>query len=139
MPPELAKLRLFRKHAAWFLCQFWPALSFRRSGSEGHGVHLGKWKPQTVFHKKESRKAFSPDYFKFSFLCLVFKQNFLCFFPEQIRTHTLFTPLLIAFGVAAGLMCIIVMILVYIYLQVKSAAPLPELLKCGSCLGKLQE
>ncbi|NXU57842.1 KIT factor, partial [Turnix velox] len=36
---------------------------------------------------------------------------------EQIRTHTLFTPLLIAFGVAAGLMCIIVMILVYIYLQ----------------------
>uniref|UniRef100_A0A803WF21 receptor protein-tyrosine kinase n=1 Tax=Ficedula albicollis TaxID=59894 RepID=A0A803WF21_FICAL len=36
---------------------------------------------------------------------------------EQIRTHTLFTPLLTAFGVAAGLMCIIVMILVYIYLQ----------------------
>uniref|UniRef100_A0A8B9GCD6 Mast/stem cell growth factor receptor Kit n=1 Tax=Amazona collaria TaxID=241587 RepID=A0A8B9GCD6_9PSIT len=36
---------------------------------------------------------------------------------EQIRTHTLFTPLLIAFGVAAGLMCIIVVILVYIYLQ----------------------
>ncbi|XP_074882100.1 mast/stem cell growth factor receptor Kit [Buteo buteo] len=36
---------------------------------------------------------------------------------EQIRTHTLFTPLLIAFGVAAGLLCIIVMILVYIHLQ----------------------
>ncbi|XP_063013331.1 mast/stem cell growth factor receptor Kit isoform X1 [Melospiza melodia melodia] len=36
---------------------------------------------------------------------------------EQIRTHTLFTPLLTAFGVAAGLMCIIVMILVYVYLQ----------------------
>ncbi|KAJ7395133.1 Mast/stem cell growth factor receptor Kit [Pitangus sulphuratus] len=36
---------------------------------------------------------------------------------EHIRTHTLFTPLLTAFGVAAGLMCIIVMILVYIYLQ----------------------
>uniref|UniRef100_A0A8C0V164 Mast/stem cell growth factor receptor Kit n=1 Tax=Cyanistes caeruleus TaxID=156563 RepID=A0A8C0V164_CYACU len=36
---------------------------------------------------------------------------------EQIRTHTLFTPLLTAFGVAAGLMCIVVMILVYIYLQ----------------------
>ncbi|XP_037753696.1 mast/stem cell growth factor receptor Kit isoform X2 [Chelonia mydas] len=36
---------------------------------------------------------------------------------EHISTHTLFTPLLIGFGVAAGLMCIIVMILVYKYLQ----------------------
>uniref|UniRef100_A0A8C0GS51 receptor protein-tyrosine kinase n=1 Tax=Chelonoidis abingdonii TaxID=106734 RepID=A0A8C0GS51_CHEAB len=36
---------------------------------------------------------------------------------ERISTHTLFTPLLIGFGVAAGLMCIIVMILVYKYLQ----------------------
>ncbi|OXB83841.1 UNVERIFIED_CONTAM: hypothetical protein H355_003053 [Colinus virginianus] len=40
---------------------------------------------------------------------------------EQIRTHTLFTPLLIAFGAAAGLMCIIVMILVYIYLQAQES------------------
>uniref|UniRef100_A0A8C4YKW6 receptor protein-tyrosine kinase n=1 Tax=Gopherus evgoodei TaxID=1825980 RepID=A0A8C4YKW6_9SAUR len=36
---------------------------------------------------------------------------------ERISTHTLFTPLLIGFGVAAGLMCIVVMILVYKYLQ----------------------
>ncbi|XP_062991175.1 mast/stem cell growth factor receptor Kit [Elgaria multicarinata webbii] len=36
---------------------------------------------------------------------------------EQISTHTLFTPLLIGFGVAAGLMCITVIILVYKYLQ----------------------
>ncbi|XP_019408937.1 PREDICTED: mast/stem cell growth factor receptor Kit isoform X2 [Crocodylus porosus] len=36
---------------------------------------------------------------------------------EQTNTHTLFTPLLIGFGVAAGLMCIVVVILVYKYLQ----------------------
>ncbi|XP_053114473.1 mast/stem cell growth factor receptor Kit isoform X2 [Hemicordylus capensis] len=36
---------------------------------------------------------------------------------EQISTHTLFTPLLIGFGVAAGLMCITVIVLVYKYLQ----------------------
>uniref|UniRef100_A0A8D0BHY5 receptor protein-tyrosine kinase n=1 Tax=Salvator merianae TaxID=96440 RepID=A0A8D0BHY5_SALMN len=36
---------------------------------------------------------------------------------EQISTHTLFTPLLLGFGVAAGLMCIMVIILVYKYLQ----------------------
>nr|XP_008162009.1 mast/stem cell growth factor receptor Kit [Chrysemys picta bellii] len=36
---------------------------------------------------------------------------------EHMSTHTLFTPLLIGFGVAAGLMCIVVMILVYKYLQ----------------------
>ncbi|NXN99559.1 KIT factor, partial [Rhinopomastus cyanomelas] len=36
---------------------------------------------------------------------------------EQIRTHTLFTPLLTVFGVAAGLMCIAVVVLVYVYLQ----------------------
>nr|XP_060634516.1 mast/stem cell growth factor receptor Kit [Anolis sagrei ordinatus] len=36
---------------------------------------------------------------------------------EQIGTHTLFTPLLIGFGVAAGLMCLIVIVLVYKYLQ----------------------
>ena len=63
---------------------------------------------------------------------------FLCLFPEQIRTHTLFTPLLIAFGVAAGLMCIVVMILVYVYLQVKAEAPQPELGKRVSCLRRLQ-
>lgn len=43
----------------------------------------------------------------------------MCVFPEQISTHTLFTPLLIGFGVAAGLMCITVIILVYKYLQVR--------------------
>ncbi|XP_019496445.1 PREDICTED: mast/stem cell growth factor receptor Kit isoform X6 [Hipposideros armiger] len=36
---------------------------------------------------------------------------------EQIHAHTLFTPLLIGFVIAAGLMCIIVMILTYKYLQ----------------------
>ncbi|XP_048365897.1 mast/stem cell growth factor receptor Kit isoform X1 [Sphaerodactylus townsendi] len=36
---------------------------------------------------------------------------------EQISTHTLFTPLLIGFGVAAGVMCITVMVLMYKYLQ----------------------
>ncbi|XP_036271962.1 mast/stem cell growth factor receptor Kit isoform X1 [Pipistrellus kuhlii] len=36
---------------------------------------------------------------------------------EQIHAHTLFTPLLIGFVVAAGMMCIIVMILTYKYLQ----------------------
>ncbi|XP_049645917.1 mast/stem cell growth factor receptor Kit [Suncus etruscus] len=36
---------------------------------------------------------------------------------EEILSHTLFTPLLIGFVVAAGLMCIVVMILTYKYLQ----------------------
>ncbi|XP_055967214.1 mast/stem cell growth factor receptor Kit isoform X3 [Sorex fumeus] len=36
---------------------------------------------------------------------------------EEIHPHTLFTPLLIGFVVAAGIMCIIVMILTYKYLQ----------------------
>ncbi|XP_061440387.1 mast/stem cell growth factor receptor Kit [Rhineura floridana] len=36
---------------------------------------------------------------------------------EQISTHTLFTPLLIGFGIAAGLMCITVIVLVYKYIQ----------------------
>ncbi|XP_027453769.1 mast/stem cell growth factor receptor Kit isoform X1 [Callorhinus ursinus] len=36
---------------------------------------------------------------------------------EQIHPHTLFTPLLIGFVIAAGMMCIIVMILTYKYLQ----------------------
>ncbi|XP_060102337.1 mast/stem cell growth factor receptor Kit isoform X2 [Heteronotia binoei] len=36
---------------------------------------------------------------------------------EQISTHTLFTPLLIGFGVAAGIMCLTVVVLVYKYLQ----------------------
>ncbi|XP_066242256.1 mast/stem cell growth factor receptor Kit isoform X4 [Saccopteryx leptura] len=36
---------------------------------------------------------------------------------EQIHSHTLFTPLLIGFVIAAGMMCIIVMILTYKYLQ----------------------
>ncbi|XP_078222158.1 mast/stem cell growth factor receptor Kit isoform X5 [Callithrix jacchus] len=38
-------------------------------------------------------------------------------FKEQIQPHTLFTPLLIGFVVVAGMMCIIVMILTYKYLQ----------------------
>ncbi|KAM6221931.1 mast/stem cell growth factor receptor Kit [Rhynchocyon petersi] len=38
-------------------------------------------------------------------------------FKEQIQSHTLFTPLLIGFVIAAGLMCIIVLILTYKYLQ----------------------
>ncbi|KAI4585621.1 hypothetical protein MJG53_005855 [Ovis ammon polii x Ovis aries] len=38
-------------------------------------------------------------------------------FKEQIHAHTLFTPLLIGFVIAAGLMCIFVMILTYKYLQ----------------------
>nr|XP_055174424.1 mast/stem cell growth factor receptor Kit-like isoform X1 [Nyctereutes procyonoides] len=38
-------------------------------------------------------------------------------FKEQIHSHTLFTPLLIGFVTAAGIMCIIVMILTYKYLQ----------------------
>ncbi|KAK1345928.1 hypothetical protein QTO34_008393 [Cnephaeus nilssonii] len=38
-------------------------------------------------------------------------------FKEQIHSHTLFTPLLIGFVIAAGMMCIIVMILTYKYLQ----------------------
>uniref|UniRef100_G3UE86 Mast/stem cell growth factor receptor Kit n=1 Tax=Loxodonta africana TaxID=9785 RepID=G3UE86_LOXAF len=38
-------------------------------------------------------------------------------FKEQIQSHTLFTPLLIGFVIAAGMMCIIVMILTYKYLQ----------------------
>ncbi|XP_012579675.1 PREDICTED: mast/stem cell growth factor receptor Kit isoform X2 [Condylura cristata] len=36
---------------------------------------------------------------------------------EQLHPHTLFTPLLIGFVIAAGIMCIIVMILTYKYLQ----------------------
>lgn len=40
------------------------------------------------------------------------------FILEQIHPHTLFTPLLIGFVIAAGMMCIIVMILTYKYLQV---------------------
>ncbi|XP_016050528.1 mast/stem cell growth factor receptor Kit isoform X2 [Erinaceus europaeus] len=36
---------------------------------------------------------------------------------EKIHPHTLFTPLLIGFVIAAGIMCIIVMILTYKYLQ----------------------
>ncbi|XP_006898149.1 PREDICTED: mast/stem cell growth factor receptor Kit-like [Elephantulus edwardii] len=36
---------------------------------------------------------------------------------EQIQSHTLFTPLLIGFVIAAGLMCIVVLILTYKYLQ----------------------
>uniref|UniRef100_A0A670YEH8 Mast/stem cell growth factor receptor n=1 Tax=Pseudonaja textilis TaxID=8673 RepID=A0A670YEH8_PSETE len=36
---------------------------------------------------------------------------------EQENSRSLFTPLLIGFGVAAGLMCVIVIILVYKYLQ----------------------
>uniref|UniRef100_A0A8I5NQI4 Mast/stem cell growth factor receptor Kit n=1 Tax=Papio anubis TaxID=9555 RepID=A0A8I5NQI4_PAPAN len=38
-------------------------------------------------------------------------------FKEQIHPHTLFTPLLIGFVIVAGMMCIIVMILTYKYLQ----------------------
>ncbi|XP_045329982.1 mast/stem cell growth factor receptor Kit isoform X2 [Leopardus geoffroyi] len=38
-------------------------------------------------------------------------------FKEQMHPHTLFTPLLIGFVIAAGMMCIIVMILTYKYLQ----------------------
>lgn len=38
-------------------------------------------------------------------------------YKEQIQPHTLFTPLLIGFVIAAGIMCIIVMILTYKYLQ----------------------
>ncbi|XP_054544350.1 mast/stem cell growth factor receptor Kit isoform X2 [Talpa occidentalis] len=38
-------------------------------------------------------------------------------FKEQLQPHTLFTPLLIGFVIAAGMMCIIVMILTYKYLQ----------------------
>jgi proto-oncogene tyrosine-protein kinase Kit len=40
------------------------------------------------------------------------------FLAEQIQAHTLFTPLLIGFVVAAGAMGIIVMVLTYKYLQV---------------------
>ncbi|KAG8134894.1 hypothetical protein E2320_007972 [Naja naja] len=36
---------------------------------------------------------------------------------EQENSRSLFTPLLIGFGVAAGLMCVIVIILIYKYLQ----------------------
>ncbi|XP_069903187.1 mast/stem cell growth factor receptor Kit isoform X3 [Oryctolagus cuniculus] len=36
---------------------------------------------------------------------------------EQIQAHTLFTPLLVGFVVTAGVMCIIVMVLTYKYLQ----------------------
>ncbi|KAM6439787.1 mast/stem cell growth factor receptor Kit [Liasis olivaceus] len=36
---------------------------------------------------------------------------------EQENSRSLFTPLLIGFGVAAGLMCVIVIVLVYKYLQ----------------------
>ncbi|XP_006868120.1 PREDICTED: mast/stem cell growth factor receptor Kit-like isoform X2 [Chrysochloris asiatica] len=38
-------------------------------------------------------------------------------FKEQIQSHTLFTPLLIGFVIAASMMCIIVIILTYKYLQ----------------------
>nr|XP_021578484.1 mast/stem cell growth factor receptor Kit isoform X3 [Ictidomys tridecemlineatus] len=38
-------------------------------------------------------------------------------FKEQTHPHTLFTPLLIGFVITAGMMCIIVMILTYKYLQ----------------------
>ncbi|KAJ6668530.1 hypothetical protein lerEdw1_012012, partial [Lerista edwardsae] len=36
---------------------------------------------------------------------------------EQVSAHALFTPLLVGFGTAAGLLCIIVIVLVYKYLQ----------------------
>ncbi|KAF6130622.1 KIT proto-oncogene, receptor tyrosine kinase [Phyllostomus discolor] len=48
-----------------------------------------------------------------AFLNFAFKGNS----KEQIHSHTLFTPLLIGFVIAAGMMCIIVMILTYKYLQ----------------------
>ncbi|KAK2508701.1 hypothetical protein MC885_005852, partial [Smutsia gigantea] len=44
-------------------------------------------------------------------------------FKEQIHSHTLFTPLLMGFVIAAGLMCVIVMILTYKYLQVHFYSP----------------
>jgi hypothetical protein len=45
---------------------------------------------------------------------------------EQIHPHTLFTPLLIGFVITAGMMCIIVMILTYKYLQVTIDLFLPQ-------------
>lgn len=45
--------------------------------------------------------------------------HLLCPFLEQVSTHTLFTPLLIGFGAAAGLMCLTVIVLMYKYLQVR--------------------
>ncbi|XP_021563107.1 mast/stem cell growth factor receptor Kit [Carlito syrichta] len=38
-------------------------------------------------------------------------------FKEQIQPHTLFTPLLIGFVLVAGMMCVLVLILTYKYLQ----------------------
>ncbi|XP_076993007.1 mast/stem cell growth factor receptor Kit isoform X3 [Tamandua tetradactyla] len=38
-------------------------------------------------------------------------------FKDQIHPHTLFTPLLIGFVIAAGMMCVIVVILTYKYLK----------------------
>ncbi|XP_019595742.2 mast/stem cell growth factor receptor Kit isoform X5 [Rhinolophus sinicus] len=43
--------------------------------------------------------------------------TFNVYVNKQIHAHTLFTPLLIGFVIAAGMMCIIVMILTYKYLQ----------------------
>lgn len=45
-------------------------------------------------------------------------QSQLSSLAEQIQAHTLFTPLLVGFVVAAGVMGIIVMVLAYKYLQV---------------------
>lgn len=89
------------------------------------------------YTRKTQGKLFHLIVFRVFFPFQYLGKIFSVFFLEQIRTHTLFTPLLIAFGVAAGLMCIIVMILVYIYLQVKSTASV-ELRKSGSSLGECQ-
>ncbi|XP_042534333.1 mast/stem cell growth factor receptor Kit isoform X1 [Dipodomys spectabilis] len=62
----------------------------------------------TVECKAYNEVGKSSAYFNFAF-----KGNN----KEQIHSHTLFTPLLIGFVITAGLMCIVVMILTYKYLQ----------------------
>lgn len=68
------------------------------------------------------------------FLCSILHWAFfVSLFLEQISTHTLFTPLLIGFGVAAAIMCVTVMVLMYKYLQVRLRHSL--LLPCLSSMG----
>nr|ABC46546.1 proto-oncogene c-kit receptor [Bubalus bubalis] len=64
---------------------------------------MGRWSAGLITMVGKSSASFN----------FVFKGNS----KEQIHAHTLFTPLLIGFVIAAGLMCIFVVILTYKYLQ----------------------
>lgn len=75
--PELMKLRLRRHWTTWFLCQLHLPQLIQERHSDTLGTHLGKSKPQTVFHKEEPRKGFHLHIFNLVVLVQYFKENFL--------------------------------------------------------------